>query len=210
MASSAGVQSGSFHGLTKVVLAIIGLLAVYYIFSSVLGYYVWNEESYGYYWQYRISLIFHVTGGLAALTAGVFQLWTGLNRTGMKQHPMVGKLYVAGVAVGALGGAVLSVTSAVYGLTFGVALFCLSVSWVAITAMAVHCIWNRNVRLHKQWMIRSYILTFGFVTFRLVLDFLPYEQWWGVTREDMANATIWLVWVMPMIAYEIRAQLREV
>lgn len=79
-----------------------------------------------------------------------------------------------------------------------------------VAEMAVYCIRKRNIQLHKQWMIRSYILTFAFVTFRIFTDYLPYEAWWGVSRAEMSNAIIWGVWVLPLIAYEIYVQSREV
>ena len=123
---------------------------------------------------------------------------------------MTGKIYLTGVGIGATGAFILSVSSSVWGPTFGVGLFCLALAWVSTSGMAVFCIRKGNVRLHRQWMIRSYILTFAFVIFRVFTDYLPYEAWWGLTLAEISNATIWLSWVMPMMAYEIYAQCREV
>jgi len=209
--SQIGAQTLTFNSLKKAFLAIVGLLVIFFIYEFVLRYFVWSEEAYGaHYWQYRVPLVFHVAGGLVALSAGVFQLWTGLNGSNMNVHPITGKIYVTGVALGSLGAFVLSIVSAVFGLTFGVALFSMALAWVSITSMAVYCIRKRNIQLHKQWMIRSYILTFAFVTFRIFTDYLPYEAWWGVSRAEMSNAIIWGVWVLPLIAYEIYVQSREV
>ena len=80
---------------------------------------------------------------------------------------------------------------------------CLALAWLATTGMAWYSIRKRDLLRHKQWMIRSYIITFAFVTFRLITDYLPYEAWWGISRPEMSNAAIWPVWVMPLLAYEM-------
>ena len=84
--------------------------------NGVLRYFVWSESAYGlYYWQHRVPLIIHIAGGFFALLAGLYQLWTGLSRSNMKIHPIIGKVYLVGVVVGTV---TLSITSAVFGPTF--------------------------------------------------------------------------------------------
>jgi uncharacterized membrane protein YozB (DUF420 family) len=90
-----------------------------------------------------------------------------------------------------------------FGFAWAVALVCLAIAWLATTGTALYYIRKRNVLLHKQWMIRSYIVTFAFVVFRIVTDYVPYEAWWGISRPDMSTAAIWPVWVMPLLVYEI-------
>jgi hypothetical protein len=148
-------------------------------------------------------LIAHVTGGLIATLAGVWQIWTGLNTQSMSVHPWTGRLYAAGVLLGSFGALVLAPTSSLFGFAWAVALVCLAIAWLATTGTALYYIRKRNVLLHKQWMIRSYIVTFAFVVFRIVTDYVPYEAWWGISRPDMSTAAIWPVWVMPLLVYEI-------
>jgi uncharacterized membrane protein len=209
MATAVRAQAPSRGGLRKSVLIVVGLLAIYFIYEQVLQYFVWNEESYGYYWQFRVPVLVHVAGGLIALLTGIFQLWSGLNRTAMGTHPISGRIYVASVLLGSFGGIVLAFQSAAYGFAWSVSLFCLAVAWLAITATAIYCIKKRNIVAHQQWMVRSYLLTFAFVTFRIVTDHLPYEALWGISRADMANAAIWPVWVIPLVAYEISLAYRD-
>ena len=189
--------------LKKSLLVIVAAFAVFFVYRNVLPYFAWSEAAYGYYWPFRLPLIGHVTGGLIATLAGVWQIWTGLNTQSMRVHPWTGRLYAAGVLLGSFGAFVLAFTSAAYGFAWAVALVCLAVAWLATTGMALYSIRKRNVLLHRQWMIRSYIITFAFVTFRLFTDYLPYEAWWGISRPDMSNAVIWPVWVMPLLAYEM-------
>jgi hypothetical protein len=111
----------------------------------------------------------------------------------MSAHPLTGRLYVAGVAVGAAGAFSLAFTSAVYGFAWGVGLVALATAWLASTGTAVYCIRMRRIEAHQQWMIRSYMLTFAFVVFRIVVDHVPYEAMWSISRPEMANAMIWTV-----------------
>lgn len=194
---------------SKLALGVVAVLAVYFAYDQVLRYFVWTEDSYGYYWQFRGPLLLHIVGGVTALLAGVFQLWSGLNRKSMGVHPISGRVYVVGIVLGSVGAIALSFMSAAYGVAWGVALFTLAIAWLATTGTAVYCIRRRNVVAHRQWMIRSYIVTFAFVTFRIVMDHVPYESLWGISRPEMANSSIWLVWVVPLIAYEIYLQIQR-
>lgn len=203
-----GRTSGS-QGLARLALIVVGALALYFIYEQAIRYFVWSEESYGYFWQFRIPVIIHITGGTLALTMGVFQLWTGLNNKVMGTHPLTGKVYVGGVLIGSAGGYWLAITSHVYGPAWGVALFFLATAWLTTTLTALACIRRRNIRAHQQWMVRSYIVTFGFVLFRIAIDHVPYDALWGISRAEMANASIWTSWAVPLLAYQIYLQMRE-
>ena len=209
MAVSQETLTTTAGGAKKALLAIAALLALYFAYEQVIPYFVWSEEAYGYYWQFRQPLLLHVVGGLVALLTGVFQLWSGLNRRAMSTHPKTGRLYATAVAVGAAGGIWLSITSAVLGFAWGVALFTLAAAWLATTATAIYLIRTRQVLAHKQWMVRSYIVTFAFVLFRIVTDHVPAEAWWGINYADWSNAMIWPVWVVPLLGYEILLALRR-
>jgi uncharacterized membrane protein len=199
----------SFGAGKRLLLLVVGLLAIYFALTQVVPYFVWSEAAYGYYWEFRLSLLLHVVGGLIALLSGLFQLWTGLNRKAMGTHPLTGRLYVTGVVVGAAGAFSLAFTSSVYGFAWGVGLSALAAAWLAVTGTAFYCIRKRRIEAHKQWMIRSYIVTFGFVTFRIVVDYAPYEALWGIPRPEMASAMIWTAWVVPLIGYEMLLAFRR-
>lgn len=209
MATPTTAVTSSFNSLGKGALLLVGVVALYFAYTYVLPYSVWNEQSYGYYWPNRLPLAAHATGGLLALLAGVFQLWSGFNGRAMSTHPLTGRVYLAGVLVGSLGALVLSFTSHLYGFAWGVGLFSLATAWLAITLMALLCIKRRKIRPHKQWMVRSYILTFAFVTFRIATDYIPAETLWNISAQEMAVAMIWPVWVLPLLAYEVYLQYQD-
>jgi hypothetical protein len=203
MAVSQETLPATAGGAKKALLLIAALLALYFIYEQVLPYSVWSPDSYGYYWPFRVALLLHIFGGGVALLCGVFQLWSGLGRRAMTTHPVTGRIYATGVALGAAGAYWLSFTSASFGFAWGFSLFMLATAWLALTGTAIHCIRTRRVEAHKQWMVRSYILTFAFVLFRIVTDHVPYQELWGIDHAEWATAMIWPVWVVPLIGYEI-------
>jgi predicted membrane protein DUF2306 len=62
--------------------------------------------------------------------------------------------------------------------SFGIPLMGLATAWILTTGVAWAPIVRRKVVLHKEWMIRSYLVVFAFVTFRFITDLLP-----GVTAK---------------------------
>jgi uncharacterized membrane protein len=122
---------------------------------------------------------------------------------------VTGRIYVTAVLVGSVGALVLAVTSALYGFAWTVGLLSLAGAWLATTATAILCIKRRNITAHRQWMVRSYIVTFAFVLFRIATDYVPFDALWGISLAEMSIAMIWPVWVAPLLAYECYLQYRE-
>lgn len=213
MASSATLSGPSSKTSSR--LAIIALLV---IASAVAARFIWhyavpyflrfNVQQFGYYWPHRLRLLTHISGGVVALTCGTLQLWTGLRRRAMNVHRWIGRVYLVGAAVGITGAFLMAVYSQPRG--FGVALMTLAVVWAGTTGIAWAAILRSRVELHKEWMLRSYIVAFAFVTFRFMTDLLP-----GVTKHlgssvEDANTTVgWLCWVVPLAIYEVILQSRR-
>jgi hypothetical protein len=60
---------------------------------------------------------------------------------------------------------------------------------------------------HKEWMIRSYVVTFGFVTFRA---FDPVLEGLGVPPQDHIAISAWFCWSMPLLLNEVALQGRKI
>ena len=185
-----------------VLLSLTALAAVWFVAGAAVPYFL--SSSYGppEYAPRRGWLLLHIVGGIIALLTGPVQLWLGLSDRGMEWHRRMGIGYMTGVAIGSLGAFYLS-THTDFGWVFGAGLFALATAWVTTTTLAYLAIKRSLIDQHKEWMIRSYVVTFAFVTFRIFTDYVPYEVWWGISMQDMSNAVIWPVWVMPLLAYEM-------
>ncbi|WP_197446530.1 DUF2306 domain-containing protein [Tautonia plasticadhaerens] len=149
----------------------------------------------------------HVLAGLVAIGTGLPQFWPRLRRDHVKVHRVVGRVYLSSVVLGGATGLFLATTSRVTP-TYAAGLAFLSVAWLTTSGMAFAAILNRNVDQHKQWMIRSYVVTLAFVSFRLGEDVLAY---WGIgTKADRLSVMSWACWAVPLLFTEIAFQARPV
>jgi len=149
----------------------------------------------------------HIVGGMIALLTGPVQLWLGLADRGMAWHRRMGIGYMTGVAVGSFGAFYLS-THTDFGWVFGAGLFGLAVAWVTTTTLAYLAIKRSLTDQHKEWMIRSYVVTFAFVTFRVIQPSLQAAQI-GTPLEQLAMAA-WACWAVPLLIAELVIQGRKV
>ena len=159
------------------------------------------------YWPHRARLIFHICGGMLALLCGLFQFWTGLRQKAMGVHRWTGGLYLVGVAVGSTGAFLMAVYTEPH--SFGVALTALAIAWITTSGVAFAAILRGLVQIHKEWMVRSYLVTFGFVTFRYLNELPLVARHWGAFPERVVNVT-WVSWVAPLLIYEVILQARRI
>ena len=117
---------------------------------------------------------------------------------------LVGGLYLAGGALGAGMGLYFSIAAPHPLPGIGFATGTLAVVWFAAAAMAYRAARNKRFDSHRDWMIRSYVLTWTFVACRLVMS-LPFAA-----KVDGATtvAIIWMAWIAPVIVCELALQWR--
>jgi uncharacterized membrane protein len=137
----------------------------------------------------KLAFLPHALAGLTALIIGPFQFSTRLRQGNLARHRILGKTYVIAVILSALTALIIShhldkvdqpetyifwETVAQAGL------------WLITTLAAFITARNRHIAAHRQWMIRSYIITFVFVTSRIP------EPWPIVQHMSDAGFTIFL------------------
>ncbi len=122
----------------------------------------------------------HAALGATALLLGFLQIIPRLRNGYPRVHRWIGRTYVASCLLGGAAGLVLAFgTAAGWVTTFGFGT--LALLWMAATAIGWSMARAGRFADHRRWMIRSFALTFAFVTFRLelqsgvVLLGLPFE-----------------------------------
>jgi uncharacterized membrane protein YozB (DUF420 family) len=99
------------------------------------------------------------------------------------------------------------VSTAQLGLAYATGLAMLGIVWLGTSVMAWVSIMNGNVGMHREWMIKSYVLTLSFIGFRFVEDVL--------TRMNISNFVerkvlmSWACWAIPFFITEIILQARR-
>lgn len=197
-----------YKGLTVLAWAMVLSIAAYFVLMRVPRYFVWSEATYSTYYWWRASFLFpHILGGLIALVIGPFQFWPRVRNGYPKVHRIGGRIYLISVFVGAVFGMVMAITSS-RGLAYASGLLGLAVAWLLTSGMAFISIRKRNFFQHKQWMVRSYVVTFGFVTFRVVNTSLIY---YGIgSATDRFGLVSWACWAVPLLLAELVMQSRQV
>jgi hypothetical protein len=156
-----------------------------------------TPDSYGGYWSHRVWLRVHIAGATVALATGPFQLWMGFRQRHLAWHRALGYLYLGGVLVGGIGAFALAMSSAA--VDHGVSVFVFAAAWWLCVGMAYRAIRARRIAEHQEWMVRGYVLTYGFVNIR-ALGELPVWNALGTAAEPTQN---WMGWVVPLLIAEV-------
>jgi len=148
------------------------------------------------YWRERIWLVSHFAGGMLALLVGPWQFWTGFRMRYARLHRWTGRLFLTGVVLGLIGAARLIATTT-FGWAFGTSLASLALAWIITAGIAYLAILQGRVEVHKLWMVRAYVVTFAFVTFRAFHDYGPTSH---LQPENERAITLgWACWAIPLL-----------
>lgn len=173
-----------------------------FILKDALPYFGFSEEIFGRWWPVKWSLIGHVAGGLIAIVIGPFQFWKAFRNKYLKTHRWLGRSYLIAITIGAISATHLAWTTALaVHWSWALALQTLAFAWIVTAGMAYISIRRRRIQIHKEWMIRSYVVTFAFVTFRWLTN-LPVVENLGSFIEYGPTA-IWVSWAIPLLVTEV-------
>jgi predicted membrane protein DUF2306 len=190
-----------------IVLALATVVGAFFIVGSAVPYIVPDAVHAARYASKRAWLLAHLAAGTVALLAGPVQIWLGLGRRSLGLHRRLGIAYAASVAVGSMAAFVLAARTAL-GWVFGMGLTGLGVAWLVTTGLAVVAVSRGLIEQHQDWMIRSYVVTFAFVTFRAFWSLLQ-AMGVGTLTEQLAAAS-WFCWAVPLLATEAVLQGRKI
>ncbi|ULT54815.1 DUF2306 domain-containing protein [Neobacillus drentensis] len=109
----------------------------------------------------------HILLGTISLAIGPFQL-TKLSQKIRHLHKLLGKVYAVAIFINILMVPYLTL-SATGGKGSTIAFLILDLFWLWTTSMGVLKAAQRKIPAHKEWILRSYAITWVFVTFRVVM-----------------------------------------
>ncbi len=155
--------------------------------------------------EHLVIVLIHATGGLAMLVLGAAALYIGWTRRAFKRHKWFGYGYLVLGGIGALAALIVSIQAPHEPRSLYIATGTLSLVWLAAAAMAWRAARNRRFNSHREWMIRSYVLTWTFVGCRIatMVDIYPWRGAEGTT------AAIWVNWIVPLVICEIALRWKE-
>ncbi|HEX4133091.1 MAG TPA: DUF2306 domain-containing protein [Bryobacteraceae bacterium] len=205
MASSTLLVQGSDRTRFNTVLWIsLGLTALFvFITSEALLF-----ADYPMYHAYRLQVIAdrhllvpHTLCGVIALLAGPMQFSSRLRLRYLKFHRALGRIYVISVFIGASTGIALAAGRP------GMPGTCVqAAAWIVCTTAAFITARNRQIARHRQWMVRSYAVTFTFVSSR-VLNLWP--LYWSHLGDALAAVGLIVFTLASLLVVELGLNWRE-
>jgi uncharacterized membrane protein len=115
----------------------------------------------------RHLLIPHTLAGILALAIGPINFSSRIRQRHLQLHRVLGRIYVISVFVGSFTGIALAAgRPGLPGTSMQAA------AWMVCTTAALVAARNRQIAVHRQWMARSYAVTFTFVSSR-VFNLVP-------------------------------------
>jgi uncharacterized membrane protein len=118
----------------------------------------------------RFLLIPHAFFGVLATALGPFQFSTRFRQRHLSLHRLMGKVYVISIAITAPMALILGQRGFTFPMKFMGAVQ--PALWFLCTLAAFLTARNRQITVHRQWMIRSYAFTLNFI-FSRFLNFIP-------------------------------------
>ena len=200
------VQAPSSTGsrFKTIVWASLGLTTLFvFITSEVL-----LITGYPMYHAYRLQviadrhlLIPHTLCGLIALLSGPIQFSSRLRERHLTFHRVLGRTYVVSVFIGAATGVALAIgRPGLPGTSMQAA------AWVVCTTAAFLNARNRQIIQHRQWMVRSYAVTFTFVSSR-VLNLWP--RYWSHLGDTFAAVGVIAFTLASLLIVDLGLNWRE-
>lgn len=141
----------------------------------------------------------HVIGGGIALITGSFQFFPKLRNRNISLHRLLGRIYVIACILSGIAGLGIAFFST-GGYITKVGFLFLAVIWLYTTTRAYLTIKQKKVAAHKEWMIRSYTMTFAAVLLRLQLPF--YLDFMGMEFLDAYRIVSWSSWLPSLLLIE--------
>ncbi len=182
----------------------LGLTALFvFITSEVL-----LVTDYPMYHAYRLQviadrhlLIPHTLCGVIALLSGPIQFSSRFRRRHLKFHRVLGRIYVVSVFIGAATGVALATGRPGFpGTSMQAA------AWIVCTTAALLTARNRQILQHRQWMARSYAVTFTFVSSR-VLNLWP--RYWSHLGDSFAAVGVIAFTLASLLIVDLGLNWRE-
>lgn len=196
------------RGMKVSALGLLSLIALYFVYKYAARYYLnYNPSGFDTGLPRRITLLTHISSGTVALLTGPWQFSTRLRQRYLQLHRFIGRAYLIAVTIGGIAALRLAATTT-SGWAWGFGVAILAVAWLTTASMALYAIKQRQIRIHQEWMIRSYIVTFAFVTFRYLVDFPPTMYLKPV--QDLILTSLWVCWTLPLFAAEVILQIRQI
>ena len=130
----------------------------------------------------RWLIVPHVVAAATALITGAVQFSSRVRRSNLQLHRLTGRVYVGAIFVAGPFALVMA-----YGTVFFAATVVQAGAWMVTALAAILAARHRHMEAHRQWVVRSYGVTFGFILLHVLK---PWHVWGDLSDPDYAMAIV--------------------
>jgi hypothetical protein len=185
--------------------------SMYFVFKNIPPYFSSENGFPNDMLPFKISFIIHFMAGTFMILFGPIQFIAKIRKKIPKIHRYLGRVYLFCVIISGIAAINIAINKMILieGLiTFGTGLIALAVASLVTTLMAFWMVRNRNFGQHREWMIRSYVVTLGFTTFRIFGDFAN-GTLFQIEAIELFNIMSWACWSIPLLVTEFFLQINK-
>lgn len=194
-------QTNRERALKATATVLVSSASLYFIAINA-HFFKLTKEELGKYFDIRLLLLVHIAGGATALLTGPLQFWDELRRKSRALHRRIGMTYLVAIAVSAPCALFMSFTTArELGWPYTASLQAWVAVWTVSTWLAYRYARQKKLKLHKEWMIRSYLVTFAFVVSALLAK-VPVIASRGSFAE-VSPVLFWVGWTVPLFIVDV-------
>jgi uncharacterized membrane protein len=199
--------------MTKKILYFLGWtllisINIYFVYNFPLkhfNYKAWSES-------FGPLLTIHIVFGMIAILIGPFQFFQSIRKRYPRIHRLTGRIYLVSVLIAAIAATILAINHNIivqHRIVFGTGLLGLAAAWFLTSGMAFWAIKTRNFVQHREWMVKSYVVTCGFTTFRIfsvtLNSYIQLDY-----NKDMSGIMAWACWSVPLLVTEVLLQAKKI
>jgi Predicted membrane protein (DUF2306) len=154
----------------------------------------------------------HIVFGMIAILIGPFQFFPSIRNKYPFIHRLTGRTYLLSITIAGIAATVLAINHNIIvqnRIVFGTGLLGLAAAWFVTSGMAFWAIKKRNFVQHREWMVKSYVVTCGFTTFRIFAVTLNNYIQLDYGKE-MSGIMAWACWSVPLLVTEVFLQAKKI
>lgn len=138
-----------------VLLISINLYFVYNFPLRHFNYKAWSEP-------FGPMLTVHIAFGIITILIGPLQFFPLIRKKYPHFHRLIGRTYLISILIAAITATILAISHNIIEqgrIVFGTGILGLAVAWLVTSGMAFWAIRNENFVQHREWMVKSYVVT---------------------------------------------------
>lgn len=162
----------------------------------------------GLFASYAVLTLIHILPGLLFMILGPLQFSSTLRARHLNWHRRLGRVYMICALIIGITALVMSFAMpAVGGITQAVATTLFSILFLFALGKAFWHVMQRQIALHREWMIRAFAIGLAVATIRPIIGlFFATSVFSGLTPRDFFGIAFWIGFMLHVIAAEVWIQ----